>query len=54
MSQKSLNKGLAKVVMDEHKSLPTINKIRDNLSKEIWKSRFEYYVKYAFIPNLPL
>lgn len=54
MSQESLDKGLARVIIDDHKSLPILSRIKDNFSKEIWKSRFEYYIKYAFIPNLPL
>jgi len=52
MSQESLNKGLAKMVIDDHKSLPVLDRIKDNFSKEIWKSRYEYYIKYALTPNL--
>lgn len=54
MSQESLDKGLAKSIIDDHKSLQFFSRIKDNISKEIWKSRFEYYIKYTFTPNLPL
>ena len=54
MSQESLDKGLAKTVIEDHKSLPLLDRVKDNFSKEIWKSRFEYHIKYRFTPNLPL
>lgn len=42
-------KGLTKIVLDDHKRLPFVERIKNNFSKEIWKSRFNYYIRYAFI-----
>ncbi len=52
ISKDSLEKELEKIVLDEHKDLSLIEKIKENFSKEIWKSGYNYYIKYASTPNL--
>jgi hypothetical protein len=48
----SADKGLAKIVLEAHKSLPIIERLTENFQKYIWQARYEYYIKYAFTPNL--